>query len=156
MADSDRRTPDPDAPGRSAAASGEGLVEFLAMMRLMRERCAWKASQTHGSLAKHLREESEEVLEAIEEGERTHDWEHLKEELGDLLLQVYFHAAVAEEAGEFTMDDVIAGLADKMRRRNPHVFGPEADEVWASGHRYTIEEIEELWQSAKAAERRTP
>jgi len=126
-------------------ASGEGLVEFLDMMRQMRERCAWKASQTHASLARYLREESDEVLEAIDEG----DPAHLEEELGDLLLQVYFHAAIAEEAGEFTMDDVIAGLAAKMRRRNPHVFGPEAE----SGRRYTIEEVEELWQAAKAAER---
>jgi len=136
-----------------AAASGEGLVEFLSMMRLMRERCAWKSSQTHSSLARFLREESDEVLEAIEEGDASGDWEHLKEELGDLLLQVYFHAAIAEEAGEFTMDDVIAGLTAKMVRRNPHVFGPDADAVWASGKRYTIEEIEELWQAAKAAER---
>jgi uncharacterized protein YabN with tetrapyrrole methylase and pyrophosphatase domain len=130
-------------------ASGEGLVEFLDLMRLMRERCAWKASQSHGTLARFLREESEEVLEAIEEG----DPGHLAEELGDLLLQIYFHAAIAEEAGEFTMDDVIAGLTEKMRRRNPHVFGPQAEEAWRSGRRYTIEEIEELWQAAKAAER---
>ncbi|UDY22991.1 MazG nucleotide pyrophosphohydrolase domain-containing protein [Nocardioides sp. Kera G14] len=126
-------------------ASGEGLVEFLQMMRTMRERCAWKASQTHESLAKHLREESEEVLEAIAEG----DPKHLADELGDLLLQVYFHAAIAEEAGEFTMDDVIAGLTAKMRRRNPHVFDPD---VAAAGP-YTIEQIEELWQQAKASER---
>ncbi|GAA1969576.1 hypothetical protein GCM10009798_32750 [Nocardioides panacihumi] len=130
-------------------ATGEGLVEFLDLMRLMRERCAWKASQSHRSLATYLREESAEVLEAIEEG----DPQHLAEELGDLLLQIYFHAAIAEEAGEFTMDDVIAGLTDKMKRRNPHVFGPEAQAVWESGRRYTIEEIEELWQAAKAAER---
>ncbi|MEP9381722.1 MazG nucleotide pyrophosphohydrolase domain-containing protein [Nocardioides cheoyonin] len=134
-------------------ASGEGLVDFLAMMRLMRERCAWKASQTHGTLARFLREESEEVLEAIDEGEATGDWAHLEEELGDLLLQIYFHAAIAEEADEFTMDDVIAGLAAKMRRRNPHVFGPGADAAYESGRRYTIEEVEELWQAAKAAER---
>jgi uncharacterized protein YabN with tetrapyrrole methylase and pyrophosphatase domain len=133
-------------------ASGQGLVEFLDLMRLMRERCAWKASQSHRSLARYLREESEEVLEAIEEG----DPEHLAEELGDLLLQIYFHAAIAEEAGEFTMDDVIAGLTAKMRRRNPHVFGPEAQSAWESGTRYTIEEIEELWQAAKAAERGAP
>jgi uncharacterized protein YabN with tetrapyrrole methylase and pyrophosphatase domain len=120
-------------------------VEFLDLMRLMRERCAWKASQSHQSLARFLREESEEVLEAIEQG----DPQHLAEELGDLLLQVYFHAAIAEEAGEFTMDDVIGGLTEKMRRRNPHIFGPEA----RSGRRYTIEEIEEMWQAAKAAER---
>ncbi|MFT4263143.1 MAG: MazG nucleotide pyrophosphohydrolase domain-containing protein [Nocardioides sp.] len=126
-------------------ASGEGLVEFLAMMRTMRERCAWKAGQTHESLAKHLREEADEVLEAIEEG----DSAHLAEELGDLLLQVYFHAAIAEEAGAFTMDDVIGGLIAKMRRRNPHVFDPAV----AAGGPYTVDEIEELWQAAKAAER---
>ena len=118
-------------------------------MRLMRERCAWKASQSHATLARFLQEESQEVLEAIEEG----DPQHLAEELGDLLLQIYFHAAIAEEAGEFTMDDVISGLTEKMRRRNPHVFGPEAQAVWESGRRYTIEEIEEMWQAAKAAER---
>ena len=131
-----------------AHASGEGLVEFLDLMRLMRERCVWKSSQTHASLAQYLREESDEVLEAIDEG----DPEHLKEELGDLLLQVYFHAAIAEEAGDFTMDDVIAGLTAKMKRRNPHVFGPEAD----SGRRYTLDEVEELWQAAKAAQRAQP
>lgn len=130
-------------------ATGEGLVGFLDLMRVMRERCAWKASQSHASLARHLREEADEVLEAIDEGDASGDWAHLKEELGDLLLQVYFHAAIAEEAGEFTMDDVIADLAAKMRRRNPHVFDPE---VAARGP-YSIEEIEELWQAAKARER---
>jgi len=128
-----------------SAASGEGLVEFLATMRLMRERCAWKASQTHDSLARFLREESDEVLEAIAEG----DPAHLCEELGDLLLQIYFHAAIAEERGEFTMDDVIAGLHAKMVRRNPHVFDPAV----AAGGPYTLEEIEEQWQAAKRAER---
>ena len=136
-----------DDEGRTYA-SGEGLVEFLELMRLMRERCVWKSSQTHASLAQYLREESDEVLEAIDEA----DPEHLKEELGDLLLQVYFHAAIAEEAGEFTMDDVIAGLTAKMKRRNPHVFGPEA----TSGRRYTLEEVEQLWSAAKAAERAHP
>ena len=126
-------------------ASGEGLVEFLATMRVMRERCAWKQSQTHDSLARYLREESQEVLEAIDE----RDPQHLCEELGDLLLQIYFHAAIAEERGDFTMDDVIAGLHAKMVRRNPHVFDPAV----AAGGPYTIEEIEEQWQAAKARER---
>ena len=137
-----------DGAQHPAYASGEGLVEFLDLMRVMRARCVWKSSQTHQSLAEYLREESEEVLEAIDEG----DPAHLQEELGDLLLQVYFHAAIAEEAGDFTMDDVIAGLTAKMKRRNPHVFGPEAD----SGRRYTLDEVEELWQAAKAAERARP
>ncbi|WP_017936185.1 MazG nucleotide pyrophosphohydrolase domain-containing protein [Nocardioides sp. Iso805N] len=126
-------------------ARGEGLVEFLGTMRVMRERCAWKAQQTHDSLAPYLREESDEVLEAIGEG----DPQHLCEELGDLLLQIYFHAAIAEENGEFSMDDVIAGLHAKMVRRNPHVFDPAV----AAGGPYTIEEIEAQWQAAKAAER---
>lgn len=126
-------------------ARGEGLVEFLGLMRTMRERCAWKGAQTHESLARFLREEADEVLEAIAEG----DPAHLCDELGDLLLQIYFHAAIAEAAGEFTMDDVVAGLTAKMRRRNPHVFGPEA----ASGRQFSLEEIEEMWQAAKAAER---
>jgi uncharacterized protein YabN with tetrapyrrole methylase and pyrophosphatase domain len=132
----------------SSRAEGEGLVEFLATMRLMRERCAWKASQTHASLARYLREEADEVLEAIDEG----DPEHLCEELGDLLLQIYFHAAIAEESGQFTMDDVVAGLHAKMVRRNPHVFDPDV----AAGGPYTIEQIEEQWQAAKAAERKLP
>jgi uncharacterized protein YabN with tetrapyrrole methylase and pyrophosphatase domain len=129
-------------------AGGEGLVEFLGLMRTMRERCAWKGAQTHESLAPYLREEADEVLEAIAEG----DPAHLCDELGDLLLQIYFHAAIAEEAGAFTMDDVVAGLTAKMRRRNPHVFGPQA----TSGRTWTVEEIEELWQAAKAAERAQP
>lgn len=133
-------------------ATGDGLIEFLALMRTMRERCAWKGAQTHESLARFLREESDEVLEAIDEGAATGEWDHLREELGDLLLQIYFHAAIAESAGAFTMDDVIAGLTEKMIRRNPHVFGPEAE----SGRAYTLEEIEELWQAAKAAERANP
>jgi uncharacterized protein YabN with tetrapyrrole methylase and pyrophosphatase domain len=130
-------------------AGGEGLVEFLALMRTMRARCAWKGVQTHESLAPYLREEAAEVLEAIGEGAATGSWAHLCDELGDLLLQIYFHAAIAEEAGAFTMDDVVDGLTAKMRRRNPHVFGPEAD----SGRTFTLEEIEEMWQAAKAAER---
>ena len=130
-------------------ATGKGLVEFLALMREMRAGCAWKAAQTHVTLAPHLLEESAEAVEAIAEGASTGSWDHLCDELGDVLLQVYFHAAVAEEAGEFTMDDVIAGLTAKMIRRNPHVFDPA---VVAAGP-YTVEEIEGIWAAAKAGER---
>ena len=124
-------------------ASGEGLIAFLETMRLMRDKCAWKAMQTHESLVPFLVEETEEVIEAI----RERDPEHLREELGDLLLQVYFHAAIAEEAGEFTIDDVVHDLTEKMIRRNPHVFA----DVRAD----TVEEVEAVWQAAKAAERAT-
>ena len=91
-------------------------------MRRLRAECAWKAGQTHRSLARYLLEETHETLEAIDTG----DAAHLREELGDLLLQVYFHAVIAEEAGEFTLDDVAADITAKMHRRNPHVFGGAA------------------------------
>ena len=104
-------------------ASGESLVEFVAVMRRLRAECPWKAAQTHGSLARYLLEEAHETLEAIDAGELSGDWDHLREELGDLLLQVYFHAAIAEERGEWTIDDVAADIVAKLRRRNPHVFG---------------------------------
>ncbi len=110
-------------------------------MRRLRTECAWKASQTHRSLARYLLEETHETLEAIDTG----DAEHLREELGDLLLQVYFHAAIAEQAGEFTLDDVAADITAKMRRRNPHVFGSAAGG--------TPEEINEVWESIKATEK---
>jgi NTP pyrophosphatase (non-canonical NTP hydrolase) len=88
-------------------------------MRRLRAECPWKRAQTHRSLVRYLVEELHETVDAIESGTPA----DLREELGDLLLQVYFHAAVAEEAGEFTLDDVAAGVVEKMVRRNPHVFG---------------------------------
>ena len=89
-------------------------------MRRLRTECAWKAGQTHESLVQFLGEETEELVEAIGSG----DIEHMREELGDVLLQVVFHAVIAEQAGEFTLDDVARGITEKMRRRNPHVFDP--------------------------------
>ena len=74
-------------------------------MRRLRRDCPWKREQTHRSLARYLEEEASETLEAIDTG----DADHLREELGDLLLQVYFHAVIAEESGEFTLDDVARG-----------------------------------------------
>ena len=110
-------------------------------MRRLRAECAWKAGQTHRSLARYLLEEAHETLEAIDTGDAT----LLREELGDLLLQVYFHAVIAEETGEFTIDDVAGDIVAKMRRRNPHVF---AD---ASGG--TPAEINETWEAIKAGEK---
>lgn len=127
--------------------AGEPLLEFADLMRHLRRACVWKAGQTHTSLARYLLEETYETLEAIEVGEETQDWAPLRDELGDLLLQVYFHAVVAEERGEFTLDDVAAGISAKMVRRNPHVFGPDARSD------LTPEEVNELWQQAKAAEK---
>ena len=83
--------------------------------------CPWDKAQTHESLIPCLRNECEEVVQAIEQ----HDEENLCEELGDVLLQVLLHARIAEEEGQFTMADVVNGLAEKMVRRHPHVFGNE-------------------------------
>ena len=125
-------------------ASGEPLVEFLADMRRMRAECDWKRAQTHRSLARYLLEETHETLEVLDAWDDQPDAEHLCEELGDLLLQVYFHAAIAEENGDFSLDDVARGIATKMRRRNPHVFG----ESRAQG----ADEINDQWQAIKAEE----
>lgn len=95
--------------------------QLLEIMRKLRAPggCPWDAEQTHESLTRYLIEETYEVIEAIDEKSP----EHLKEELGDLLLQPIFHSAIAEESGHFTIDDVISTLCDKMIRRHPHVFG---------------------------------
>ena len=121
---------------------GNHLVEFIEVMRRLRAECPWKAEQTHRSLARYLLEETHETLEAIDSG----DADHLREELGDLLLQIYFHAAIASEAGEFTIDDVAAGLIEKMRRRNPHVFGSSTTDL-------TSAQVNDQWQQAKADEK---
>ena len=125
-------------------ASSEPLLEFLDVMRRLRAECPWKREQTHRSLARYLLEETHETLEAIDIGAASGDWDHLREELGDLLLQVYFHAVVAEEAGEFTIDDVARGITEKMHRRNPHVFGPPAD-----GPPLDAAAVDRAWQAIK-------
>ena len=95
--------------------------QLVDIMRRLRAPggCPWDAEQTHESLTRYLLEETYEVIEAIDEKSPA----HLKEELGDLLLQPVFHAAIAEEAGHFTIDDIINTLCEKLIRRHPHVFG---------------------------------
>ena len=105
--------------------------------------CPWDAEQTHESLKRYLLEETYEVLEAIDSGNP----ELLQEELGDLLLQPVFHAAIAEEQGRFAMDDVIATLCSKLVRRHPHVFGDM--EIADSAAQI------ENWETIKMAEKGT-
>ena len=100
--------------------SYEELVGIIAELH-SDHGCPWDKAQTHESLIPCLRNECEEVVQAIEQ----HDEENLCEELGDVLLQVLLHARIAEEEGQFTMADVVNGLAEKMVRRHPHVFGNE-------------------------------
>ena len=130
----------PETSG-SAPAELSPLIELVEVMARLRAECGWKAAQTHRTLAKHLLEETYETLEAIEAG----DADHLREELGDVLLQVYLHAAIAAQAGEFDIEDVARGLLEKMLRRNPHVFG-ELQETDPA-------RINDTWEAMKAAEK---
>jgi len=123
---------------------GGRLLELVAVMSRLRKECPWDAKQTHESLAPHLLEESYEALEALESG----DPDALREELGDVLLQVMFHAEIASERNDgtgYTIDDVADGIADKLKRRHPHVFG----DVTVSG----AHEVKQNWDAIKAAER---
>jgi XTP/dITP diphosphohydrolase len=110
----------------SADLPGAHLLDLVATMERLRVNCPWDAKQTHQSLAPHLLEEPYEALEALEAG----DMDAFRDELGDVLLQVVFHARIAEE---FTVDDVADQIVAKLVRRHPHVFGDvtvaDADEV---------------------------
>jgi nucleoside triphosphate diphosphatase len=125
------------APLRRSSA----LEDFADQMRVLQRECAWKREQTHTSLIPYVREEAEEVVEAIESG----DPAALCDELGDLLLQVVYHSQMASEAGAFRFEDVAAAIADKMVDRHPHVFG---DLKIADADAQTVS-----WEARKAAER---
>lgn len=116
------------------------FCEIIARLRAP-GGCPWDIKQTHESLKKCLVEETGEVLEAIDHK----DDANLCEELGDVLLQVVMHAQIAAEENRFTMDDVIQGVAEKMIRRHPHVFGDAKAE--------TQEESLALWQEIKRKEK---
>ncbi len=103
--------------------------------------CPWDKAQTHESMIPCLRDECQEVIEAIEQD----DNENLCEELGDVLLQVLLHAQIAREEGAFTMEDVVNSLAEKMVRRHPHVFG---NEEYGS-----LEQNQKRWEEIKQAEK---
>lgn len=114
----------------------ERLIGIMARLRGP-DGCEWDRAQTFATIAPYTIEEAYEVADAIERG----DVAELKDELGDLLLQVVFHSRIAEEAGAFAFDDVVAAISDKMERRHPHIFGDTAE----GGHH--------LWEEVKAAER---
>jgi tetrapyrrole methylase family protein/MazG family protein len=128
------RTVEPDhltslwIPEMAAPVAAE-VVRFVELVRTLRARCPWDQKQTHASLTRHLLEETYEVLEAIgnlpPDGAVDPDeaYDHLEEELGDLLFQVVFHATLGAEEGRFTLADVARGIHDKLVLRHPHVFG---------------------------------
>jgi MazG family protein len=102
------------------------LEDTLALMRDLRARCEWDAAQTHDSLRPYLIEEAAELDEALRLGQD----DHIREELGDVLLQVLFHSVVAEQRGAFDIGDVAAGLIAKMRARHPHLYAGGERESW--------------------------
>jgi ATP diphosphatase len=128
----------PRDPQSSAIAR---LIEIMARLRDPASGCPWDIEQSFASIAPYTIEEAYEVADAIERG----DTEALREELGDLLLQVVYHARMAEEAGDFDFEAVATAISDKMVRRHPHVFGPdEMDSATAQTR---------AWEAHKAAER---
>jgi MazG family protein len=129
----------PPAPDDDRAI--DRLLSIMARLRDPVSGCPWDREQTFATIAPYTIEEAYEVADAIERG----DVADLKDELGDLLLQVVFHARIAEESGQFTFDDVAKAISDKMIRRHPHVFGSHAyDSVAAQT---------EGWEAIKAVER---
>lgn len=116
-----------------------GLDRLAEVMHAIRSGCPWDAGQTHASLVTYLVEETAEVVEAIEAGDDV----DLREELGDLLLQVFFHAEIAAEEGRFDIDDVAGQIADKLERRHPYVFS-DAD---------VPDDLNAFWERRKKAEK---
>lgn len=133
-----------------ATPVGRELTSFHRLARTLRERCPWDREQTHQSLVTYLLEETHEVVDAILalDPEDPSTDEHLMEELGDLLYQIEFHAAIAEEEGRFTMGDVARGINDKLVRRHPHVF---ASHVFGGE---TSDDLVASWDAIKSAEKR--
>ncbi|MGA5100687.1 nucleoside triphosphate pyrophosphohydrolase [Streptomyces lavendulocolor] len=123
---------------------GARLLDLVEVMDRIRRECPWSSRQTHEGLAKYGIEEAYELVEAIEDGDR----DELREELGDVLLQVVFHARIAEEHEEepFSVDDVAGTIVEKLIHRHPHVFGDERAE--------TPEEVKAHWLRTKAVEKR--
>ncbi|MBT2468587.1 nucleoside triphosphate pyrophosphohydrolase [Streptomyces sp. ISL-66] len=126
---------------------GARLLDLVQVMDRVRRECPWSSQQTHEGLVKYAIEEAYELVEAIENGDR----EELREELGDVLLQVVFHARIAQEGGPgeedepFSIDDVAGALVEKLIHRHPHVFGD------AEAH--TAQDVNEHWQRTKQIEK---
>lgn len=128
---------------RDDRARGQKVLELVEVMDRLRSPggCPWDARQTHESLVEYLVEEAYEAVEAIE----ADDDAGLREELGDLLLQVVFHARIAQEGAGWDVDDVAQGIIDKLIRRHPHVL--------ADDHADTAEQVEANWHALKAKEK---
>lgn len=136
-------TSDPAARRAALAAAAPGVARLRALLAILRGPggCPWDQEQTHASLAPYLLEEAHEVIEAIDSG----DPAHLCEELGDLLLQVVFHAQIAEESGHFDLDAIAEAEVAKMVERHPHVF--------ADAQATSADDVRNQWEARKHARR---
>jgi len=121
----------------------EKLLQVMVDLRNPKGGCPWDIRQTSQSIAPHTLDETHELIDAIERD----DTENIKEELGDLLFNIVFHARIAEEKGAFDFDDVAQGITDKMLRRHPHVFGEGRERQWSDA------ELAQQWQAMKAEEK---
>lgn len=121
----------------------EDLLQVMRDLRDPERGCPWDLRQTSASIAGYTLDETHELLDAIERN----DTDNLREELGDLLFNIVFHARIAEEQGQFDFDDVARGIADKMLHRHPHVFGDLRD------REISDEELARIWKTAKAEEK---
>ena len=131
------------------APVGKDLIAFHELARTLRRECPWDREQTHQTLTTYLLEETYEVVDAIAalDIDDAHTDEHLIEELGDLLYQIEFHAAIAEQEGRFTMGDVARGIHEKLVRRHPHVFAPNENSAVGS------DALMKSWDDIKKAEK---
>lgn len=123
---------------------GVVMEKLLNVMQELREKCPWDQAQTPESLTRYAIEEAYEVEDAVRQG----DPKHVKEELGDLLLQVVFQSQMYSERGDFNFSDVVDAITEKLIRRHPHVFQSESSE------KLSPEQVSELWQSIKEQEKK--
>lgn len=140
---------------RLDAPVGRELVGFHELARRLRRECPWDREQTHRTLVSYLLEETYEVVDALlalDPDDPATD-EHLMEELGDLLYQIEFHAAIAEQDGRFTMADVARGINDKLVRRHPHVFAPSKDSGTTHDDGVGLDDLVSDWERIKRAEK---
>ncbi len=121
-------------------ATGDEFDRLIGIMHRLRKECPWDRSQDHDTLRSYLLEEAYEVLHALDERQ----YDALRDELGDLMLQIVFHAEIAEEAGRFAIEDVLRGINEKLVRRHPHVFGDKEAETPA--------DVVRRWERIKTGE----
>ncbi|TXM96632.1 nucleoside triphosphate pyrophosphohydrolase [Methylobacterium sp. WL64] len=147
-------TRDSSRPGPPVAVEPASLGRLLRLMAALRDPesgCAWDVRQTFATIVPYTIEEAYEVADAVARGDR----DDLRDELGDLLLQVVFHARMAEEEGVFAFDDVARAIGDKLIRRHPHVFKPDGTPLQAGSALRDPAQVEAQWAAIKAQERAT-